>query len=236
MADHRRYVYSPFSRAITVFVILILITLFIFIFLGLIGAAFSRIGFSEQAIILLLLAVLVGSFINIPLCTLETHEPFTADTDVTVFGMTYRVPAAAEGSRKTVVAVNLGGAVIPSLVSVYLLWQFPGVFGFAIVGVTLVAVISHLTARPVKGVGIVSPALVAPVIAAVYTIIIVAQFPSVDNAFAVAYICGVLGTLIGADLTNLGALKQIGAPIASIGGAGTFDGVFLSGIIAVLLA
>jgi uncharacterized membrane protein len=49
-------------------------------------------------------------------------------------------------------------------------------------------------------------------------------------------VCGVLGTLIGADLTNLGAIKQVGAPIASIGGAGTFDGVFLSGIIAVLLA
>jgi uncharacterized membrane protein len=49
-------------------------------------------------------------------------------------------------------------------------------------------------------------------------------------------VCGVLGTLIRADLTNLGAIKQVGAPISSIGGAGTFDGVFLSGIVAVLLA
>jgi uncharacterized membrane protein len=46
----------------------------------------------------------------------------------------------------------------------------------------------------------------------------------------------VLGTLIGADLSNLGVIPQLGAPIASIGGAGTFDGVFLSGIIAALLA
>ena len=91
-----------------------------------------------------------------------------ADAYVTVFGMTYRVPAAAKGSRKTVVAVNVGGALIPSIVSVYLLWQFPGVFGFAIVGVTLVAVISHLISRPVKGVGIVSPAHIAPLVAAVY--------------------------------------------------------------------
>jgi uncharacterized membrane protein len=236
VADHRRYVYSPFPRAITVFIIFILITLFIFIFLGLIGAAFNRIGFSAQAITLLLLAVLVGSFINIPLFTLESSEPILTDAYVTVFGMTYRVPPAAEGSRKTVVAVNVGGALIPSIVSVYLLSQFPGVFGFAIVGVTLVAVISHLMSRPVKGVGIVSPALVSPIIAAVYTIVVLAQFPRVDNAFALAYVCGVLGTLIGADLTNLGAIKKIGAPIASIGGAGTFDGVFLSGIIAVLLA
>jgi uncharacterized membrane protein len=51
----------------------------------------------------------------------------------------------------------------------------------------------------------------------------------------VAYVSGVLGTLIGADLSNLGVIPKLGAPIASIGGAGTFDGVFLSGIIAVLL-
>jgi len=236
LADHRTYVYSPFSLAITAFVIFTLIVLFIFIFLGLIGAAFGRIGFSAQAITLLLLAVLVGSFINIPLFTVESREPVMQDAYVTVFGMTYHVPAAAVGSRRTVVALNVGGALIPSIVSLYLLWRFPSVLGFAIVGVTLVAIISHLVSRPVKGVGIVSPALVPPLVAAVYTIVVLAQFPSVDNAFALAYVCGVLGTLIGADLTNLGAIKKIGAPVASIGGAGTFDGVFLSGIIAVLLA
>ena len=209
--------------------------MFVFIFLGLIGAAFGRIGFSAQAVVILILAVLIGSVINIPLFTLETAEPIVTDAYVTVFGVTYRVPAAAEGSRKTVVAINVGGALIPSIVSLYLLWRFPEVLPFAIVGVTLVAVVSHLIARPVKGVGIVSPALVSPVVAAVYTIVILTQFSGV-NAFALAYVCGVLGTLIGADLTNLRAIEQVGAPVASIGGAGTFDGVFLSGIIAVLLA
>jgi uncharacterized membrane protein len=77
---------------------------------------------------------------------------------------------------------------------------------------------------------------VSLLVAAIYAIVVLAQFPSVDNAFALAYVCGVLSTLIGADLTNLGAIKKIGAQVASIGGAGTFDGVFLSGIIAVLLA
>ena len=48
--------------------------------------------------------------------------------------------------------------------------------------------------------------------------------------------CGVMGTLIGADLTNLDAVGGLGAPVASIGGAGTFDGIFLTGILAVLLA
>jgi Protein of unknown function (DUF1614) len=51
-----------------------------------------------------------------------------------------------------------------------------------------------------------------------------------------AYICGSLGTLIGADLLNLGQIQAPGAPIASIGGAGRFDGIFMTGILAVLLA
>ena len=105
----------------------------------------------------------------------------------------------------------------------------------AIVGVILVAIVSHLTSRPVVGVGIVSPALVSPLVAAIYTVLVLTQIPTIENGFAVAYVSGVLGTLIGADITNLGAIKKTGAPVASIGGAGTFDGVFLSGIIAVLL-
>jgi len=48
-------------------------------------------------------------------------------------------------------------------------------------------------------------------------------------------VAGTLGTLIGADLLNLPRLRNLGAGVASIGGAGTFDGVLLSGIIAVLL-
>jgi uncharacterized membrane protein len=50
-----------------------------------------------------------------------------------------------------------------------------------------------------------------------------------------AYIAGTLGCLIGADLLNLHRLAGLGAPIASIGGAGTFDGIFFTGIAAVLI-
>ena len=52
----------------------------------------------------------------------------------------------------------------------------------------------------------------------------------------IAYVSGSLGTLIGADLLNLHRIAYLGAPVASIGGAGTFDGVFLTGIVAILLA
>jgi uncharacterized membrane protein len=53
---------------------------------------------------------------------------------------------------------------------------------------------------------------------------------------AIAYVAGTMGCLFGADIFNLGIVSQMHAPVASIGGAGTFDGVFLSGLIAVLLA
>jgi uncharacterized membrane protein len=59
---------------------------------------------------------------------------------------------------------------------------------------------------------------------------------SMRYAPALAYISGTLGTLIGADLLNLAKIQGLGAPIASIGGAGTFDGIFTTGILAVLLA
>jgi uncharacterized membrane protein len=72
--------------------------------------------------------------------------------------------------------------------------------------------------------------LVPPLLAALLALII-----SPANAPPVAYISGTLGTLIGADLMNLKKITGLGAPVASIGGAGTFDGIFLTGIIAVLL-
>ena len=65
---------------------------------------------------------------------------------------------------------------------------------------------------------------------------IVALLLSREYAPPLAYIGGSMGTLIGADLFNLDRIGGLGAPVASIGGAGTFDGIFLTGILAVLLA
>ncbi len=51
----------------------------------------------------------------------------------------------------------------------------------------------------------------------------------------IAFAAGVLGPLIGADLLHLDDIAQLGTGMASIGGAGTFDGVVLSGLVATLL-
>ena len=55
-------------------------------------------------------------------------------------------------------------------------------------------------------------------------------------ALVIAYTSGTLGTLIGADLLNSTGSRDLGAPMVSIGGAGTFDGIFLAGVIAAFLA
>jgi uncharacterized membrane protein len=83
----------------------------------------------------------------------------------------------------------------------------------------------------VRGLGIALPPFLPPILAAVASVIIAYEYAPV-----VAYISGTLGTLVGADLLNLKQIGKLGAPVASIGGAGTFDGIFLNGIFAVLLA
>ncbi|HWQ20470.1 MAG TPA: DUF1614 domain-containing protein [Methanotrichaceae archaeon] len=206
------------------------------LFMDVLRTAFTRIGFSWAQALILLLASLIGSNVNIPLTTLKSDVPAVRDAYVRVFGVTYRVPIQDTLHNHTVLAVNFGGAVIPVLVSAYLLYLFPASIPFALAGVAVVTVISKIVSKPVKGVGIVAPALVSPLAAALTASALTTFFGSPEPfIFIVAYVAGTLGTLIGADILNLHRISGLGAPVASIGGAGTFDGVFLSGIIAVLL-
>jgi uncharacterized membrane protein len=211
--------------------LLILILAIGLLFIGVLGLAFKDVGFSPYTIALILVGTFLGSYVNIPILRLKTSVPVVTEEFVSFFGVVYRIPEMEYGEAITVVAVNVGGALIPTAVSLYLLWKVPSVILYSLIGVVIVAVITHTVARPVKGVGIVTPAFISPIVAALSAIILPSSSPRI-----VAYVGGVLGTLIGADLSNLRAIPKLGAPIASIGGAGTFDGVFLSGIIAVLLA
>jgi uncharacterized membrane protein len=123
----------------------------------------------------------------------------------------------------------VGGALIPTLVSLYLLIK-NRLYVRGLVGVGLVTVVVHLLAQPIPGVGIGIPIFIPPLVSAAVALIL-----SRRQAPPLAYIAGSLGSLLGADILNLHKIQGLGAPVASIGGAGTFDGVFLSGILAVLL-
>jgi uncharacterized membrane protein len=148
---------------------------------------------------------------------------------IRVFGQRFVVPRWSE-RQHTVLAVNVGGAVVPALLSLYLLTQALAPLR-VVLATAAVTLLTYRLARPVAGVGIVVPMLLPPLSAALAALILVPQ-----QAPLAAYVAGTMGTLIGGDLLHLRQVTKLATPVASIGGAGTFDGVFLTGIIAVLLA
>jgi uncharacterized membrane protein len=228
----RKTIYFPHNLLIFAILLIILLAVVGLIFVSVIGLAFAEVGFSAVTTTLILVGTFLGSYINIPILKLKTTVPIIKEEFVNFLGMFYRVPHVEYGEAITVVAVNVGGALIPTAVSIYLLYKATAsVILYSLVGVVVVALVTRAVARPVKGVGIVTPAFIPPIAAALIALILSPGSPRI-----VAYVAGVFGTLIGADLSNLKLIPKLGAPVASIGGAGTFDGVFLSGIIAVLLA
>jgi uncharacterized membrane protein len=190
--------------------------------------AYMRLGISSGAALLLLFASLIGSAINIPVANLGP-EPLAASGYVRYFGMLYLVPEI-EGSPDVILAVNVGGALIPTLLSLYLLAR-NRLWGRGLAAVACMTAICHVLARPVAGVGIALPTFVPPLAATLVGAVI-----SWRDIAPLAYVGGSLGVLIGADLLNLDKIRGLGAPVASIGGAGTFDGIFVTGVLAVLLA
>jgi uncharacterized membrane protein len=218
-------VYWPLAMP---FVLTGLLTILVLTVLLQVGSyTFYRLGISPGAALLLLAASLAGSAVNLPVAKLR-NQISQAHRTVSVFGVRYLVPVLTR--RNTVIAINVGGALVPVALSGYLIahdrigWQ-------ALAAIAIVAVATHLIARPVPGLGIAVPALLPGVFAAMTALIV---HPAA--VAGLAYVAGTLGTLIGADLTNLHKVRRLGAPLVSIGGAGTFDGVFITGIVAVLLA
>lgn len=209
----------------------VLIVILVLLFLGVTEAVFEKIGFSRTEFAFILLTTFIGSFVNIPVRTIMSTEPLVRFQEVRVFWATYRIPQYFRARVSTLVTLNVGGALVPILVSAYLLLSHLTLVGYIAVATVVSSLIIHLMARKVKGVGIVTPAILPPLAAAIISIVI---HPA-SGAAVIAYISGSMGALIGADLTNLGGISKLGAPVVSIGGAGTFDGVFLTGIIAVLI-
>jgi uncharacterized membrane protein len=219
--------YWPLAGPFLLAAIVVAVVLATFLFVGVLTYALARLGIGPAAAALVLLACLLGSAVNIPIARFRDSavqmEPY-----ISVFGIRYFVPVLR--TRSTIVAVNLGGALVPAALSVYLIIH-DRLGWWALAAVAIVGVLVHLVARPVPGLGIAVPALL-PGLFAVLTAVV---FHPAALA-GLAYVAGTLGTLAGADLANLGKVRRLGPSVASIGGAGTFDGIFLAGIIAVLLA
>ena len=194
---------------------------------GIVTLTLSKLGLSVTFAFYLLVGSLVGSVVNIPLFTIES------DTGIEYIRPSYSgllKQFEQEFTGKTVIAINIGGAVIPILFSTFLVFYSTLKFYEILLGTGLVSIISYFVSRPIMGLGIGMPILIAPVTAALVALMI-----NIEQSAPLAYISGTMGVLIGADLLRLKDVQKFRTPVASIGGAGTFDGIFITGVIAVLL-
>ncbi len=221
--------FPPFLIFFVFICVFLLLVAFGLIQFGLFSWAFAKIGIPPEYLFTLLFLCIVGSMINIPI----RRIPLEVDTDdwdtVSFFGMRFRPPRSGR-PNEMVLAINVGGAVVPAVLSLYLFVNSPHPIRM-LVALAAVTYIVYRNARPIAGMGIAVPWLIPPIAAAVAAMIFDYRF-----AAPTAYFAGTLGTLIGADILHMDKLRYLRAPVASIGGAGTFDGIFLAGIIAVLLS
>lgn len=222
------WLYAPLGWAFFLALAMAGVLIIALVALDALSYVYHRIGISLGWMVIILAAALLGSMINIPVGRFRSEVRQESST-VTVFGVTYRVPVAVR-TGGTTIAVNVGGAVVPSAVAIYLI-DHDRLGLHALFAALIVTALVFAVARPVPRVGIVTPSLVPPLVAALAAIWLGGHVVA-----AVAYVAGTFGTLVGADLLNMPRVRSLQAPMVSIGGAGTFDGVFLTGLVAVLLA
>ena len=237
----RHLLFRPFSMMYFFILLLLLLLILPFATVFLRGLFIRGLHIPPEAVGGVLLTSLIGSFINIPLTELRSHAPISTYREISFFGVTWYMPRIETGVRKTVITLNVGGAFVPILISTYILtWVIPkgpdplSEYLKTLPVFVLVMIVVYRSSRLVKGLGIATPAFVPPVITALSTIFLHWLDPAHSPAL-IAYVGGTLGTLFGADLLNLRRLPRLGASVVSIGGAGTFDGIYTTGLVSVLL-
>jgi uncharacterized membrane protein len=191
--------------------------------------AFVKLGLTPEAASFLLLGTLLGSGINLPLYSLHTKETGHLVMSPDRKPVWEIFQPAREG--KIVIAVNVGGCLIPVGLCFYFM-SLQVIDPIRIIaGILAITALSYKFSRLIPGLGVGMPVFLAPLTSALVALVL-----DPEHAAHLAYISGVFGVLIGADILRLNTIAGLGTPVAAIGGAGTFDGIFMTGIIAALLA
>ncbi len=204
----------------------ILALLIVGIQIGVLTIAFEKLDLTKNSALLLLITIMGGSMINLPLLSMKSEKPNLDDMPSQLRELYRNIPYTG----RTLVMVNIGGCVAPTAFCFYLMAHHPMNFFNVAIAVLAVALLSYKTSRSIPGIGLGMPVFLAPLLAALLSV-----FLDPQNAAPMAFISGTLGVLIGADLMHFPEIRKMGTPSASIGGAGSFDGIFISGIVAVLL-
>lgn len=217
--------FIPLTILFIFFIILLLPVLFILLQIGLVSFAFENLGIPTEAAIIFYAVSLISSSFNIPVYKRDINTI----TPITQLPFESFIGSVPQLVKKQIVAVNVGGCIIPVIMSLIIAAGAPLIP--IIISTIIVTLISYFAARPVTGVGIMMPFWVAPIASA-----IVASLFSPGNSASVAFVSGVFGILIGADILHLKDFLKANPGILSIGGAGVFDGIFLTGIVAAFLS
>lgn len=242
-----RIVVAPPAHPVVFTLYFILLLPILIVSQGILTAAFYTLGVNPVlgalTSMLMLTASLILSPVNIVVKEVGSGVPRVEHRVGYVYFMGIPVPVVSRVvvEDKVLLAVNVGGALVPVLVSAGILALVSAKHPSALPGILAATLVTTLVvyaaARPVPGVGIVVPSLIPPIVAAVAAVLVLGDRPLI---FPAAYVAGTLGSLLGADVLRLSRdfrvlTEQMGTKLLSIGGAGVFDGVYLSGLMAVIV-
>ena len=212
--------YFPLPIILFIILIVLIPVLLIMIQFNVINTAFSNMGLSTLQMVLYFAGVLIFSTINIPV--------YRKKVSTVIYEKNY-FPLFKDNIKSAIIAVNVGGAIIPVLMSLKLLSviHIPSL----IPGIVIVSIVSYFSSKPVKHSGI----KIYFILPLIVTVIISYLFCSVEMRSAYAFVSGTWGILMGADIMHLKHIDRLGTGVFSIGGAGVFDSLFFVGIIAAFI-
>ncbi|AEA48089.1 DUF1614 domain-containing protein [Archaeoglobus veneficus] len=220
----RDYVFPPLL--LPFFLLLIVLPFFAFVFVFATSNIFQIVfGLSYDEAVTVFALIVIGSLINIPIYEKEGR---IVEKRYRFFGFIYTI----RERRKITVAVNIGGCVIPAVLALRLVPSLP--LDAWLLSFAVCTAVIYRFAMPIEGLGIAVPTFLPPLIAAAssYLFLLFFGYPLYFLP-QMAFSAGVLSALFGADILHLKDIERIGSGVVSIGGAGTFDGIFLTGIFAV---
>jgi uncharacterized membrane protein len=226
-----------FPIALPFFILLLLLPFILLALVALMGLSAAglverALGLSPLKALLVYFAILIGGLVNVPVY--EFKSPGSTEPPMVPYmGARYKLPAW-QGHR-TIMAVNLGGCIIAGALAVYFALHLPIVP--LLMTMVIVALGVAYFARPVRSVGVIIHALIPPLLAVGASLVaLYVNGIGFSSLARMAFVAGVFGTIIGANIWHLGGIRKAGSELVSIGGAGTFDGILFTGIIGTILA
>lgn len=224
------------ALALILFIGLVLLMIPLLV-LGIVGAAFTRLGLSWVAALALVLLMLAGGFVNIPLITVRRDTIRAAPLDTR--GNELAPSFAGRPVWETAISINFGGAILPVLITAYLMYQAVIVSGIPLIMPAALCagsctVVSFFSTREIAGAGIHVPLLI-PSLSALLAGLLLSGGTGLAAAVT-AFAGGTIGVLAGGNLAHLPGVRDLEVPEVSIGGFGSFGAIFLCCILPAVIA